>query len=434
METALSNYINANLKDIVSNKAQSRKFKGVLTKMHDLGYGLFESLEEHKDKAPIWESLLSDDPKVRAAMAKIIVENEPDQVSLADNIAQAPGKESRQLQPVGIIRLKDGKYDVNYGMRRCISLALNYARSGGKAPCTVEAKVLPAVKEPDAKLRALDENDRRLNESPIELALVYRDLKDGGMSVEDIAKRRKMSKQNIHNYIKLLDPKLEDKWDAIHSGSLSIDRALKLLRKRKGEPEEGGEEGGREEGTGTREKRARLPGTKGIEKIYNAKKKPKNMNAKEWEHWTNEHVRRFLAYMLKFKFVPFVAKTEDEGEDKSEAEAEKSAPKKPSASTAKAMDIAEKDLATKPYKFTIARAVAILEAAGKKNAKDLAENQLETSLEAWLPNQVDKWTEEGKTISQVIDNASIVKTVERIMELRKTGKLLVRITDTPTTA
>src|SRR6185369_4056130 len=136
-----------------------------------LGHGLFEKIEA--DKEPIWQSLLSDDKEVRFQAKSLVEQNESSIVETANSIA-AKG----QLQPVGVVDLGDGTYDVIFGMQRCIARAFNFA--DGKGPATVEARVYPKSVLKDKltlKLRSRDENRVRKEESPIDRAMYYKELK-----------------------------------------------------------------------------------------------------------------------------------------------------------------------------------------------------------------------------------------------------------------
>lgn len=349
------------LDEIVSNEYQSRGM-GVLSRLKLLGYGLFEKASLDADKKSVIEMLRSDKPEDRKEAAKLIELHEPSVASRAESIA-AYG----QLEPIGVRKVKDG-YDVVFGMKRVIAMLYNRAKNP-KAPAVIEAKVYEGKATPvDLKLMALEENDRD-DESPIDLAMTYDWLrKDGKLDFPEIAKRRRISHQTVRNYVQLLDPKIEDKRQEIHEGTYSVGRALELLKKRKSNPKEGDS---RAPGTG-KDNRHRLPSVKNIQKILEAKEKPKQVADKHWEFYTDDKVRQFLCTVLGFKFKPYVRELATEptnGEAKPAAKA-KTAAAKPAAEGKRPV-----------IQITRDRADKLLIALGKMDARTWDDAKVKEKLE-----------------------------------------------------
>ncbi len=294
------------LVDIVSNEAQSRGM-GVLSRLQDMGFGIFEQASDDKAKKPIWELLASEAPEDRKHAVALIEDNEPELIKAAES-----QRKSGQIQPIGVRRL-DGGLDVIYGMRRALARMFNFAKYGNKVSDTVKANVYDQdFTVRDLKLMAYEENDNRLDESPIDRAIFYKSLMDNeGLDGNEVGKMINMSGQHVRDYVKLLHKKLENKRMAIHLRQLGVEPALKLLKKL-----QGGTDANR---NSTEGKRDRLPGSKGLIKLYNLKEKPKDMDAVEWNLWTSSDVRQLLALRLSLTYsewTPAPPKTESNGEEK----------------------------------------------------------------------------------------------------------------------
>jgi ParB/RepB/Spo0J family partition protein len=291
------------LKDISDNSAQSRGM-GALGNLQSLGWGLFEKIAAEPDRLPLWNMLLSEDSTVRAQACGLIVEHECGTEENPGIIAAAASqKEKGQLQPIVVVKLKDGTYDVQYGMQRAIARAYNWAMDPTKFPRTVLARIVPAEvmgKPAEARWKARDENRVRRAESPIDRALFFQEMKkEYGMSEKEIAEREDRSTQHIKDLLSLLDKRLETWRTAFHNGEKSVDWGVKKLRSLK-------------EGTTPTEndpsstkQRKRFPSVKSIQTAYSTGKKPKKMDDDLWEFYKDETVRKFIAKSLGFKFQPY---------------------------------------------------------------------------------------------------------------------------------
>lgn len=276
------------LKDIVSNISQTRGM-GALPNLVAVGTGLFEKISLDVDKEPLWPMFWTGSAETEVAK-QLLTDHEPTVVQLAKGMST-----STQLQPIGV-REVDGGWDVIFGMQRAVAAAFN-----GEA--TIEAKVFTTEGEWDEAgllLMGLSENNDRRDESPIDRAITYQRLKKLGLKSKDIAEQTGLSRVLIDNYVRLLSPKLEDKKQAIHSGEMSVDRALKLLSKREGTAPGPAD---KEDTTGGPE-RKKLPSAKKFERYYVATKKPKELTSKQWEVIRTPEVRQLLSMFLGFKFTP----------------------------------------------------------------------------------------------------------------------------------
>lgn len=366
-----TNAVVLQLKSLVANTAQSRGM-GALPTLQAMGYGLFEKLEEHEDKEPIWSMLMSPKAEIRKEAAELIAQNEGHILDKAESL------EAGQLQNIVVVEVKGkpGCYDVVAGMLRCISLAYLHAVDP-KAPATVEAKIMPYKKPVDLLFMSLDENNNRKDESPIDKALTYKRLKEEhGVKPDDIGKRQGKSGQSIRDHLKLLDPALDDKRMAIHNGTMTIDKALKLLRSRKNT---GGDDTESTKETG---KRARMHSVKKLAAAYGAKKKPDWMEQKEWEMVIKEDVRKWLAWALKLKYKPFT------GEVLSEE------PEEPEAAKPK----------VKPFGLIIPRSMAdkLLSALGK-DSTDWTDEVVKEKLEGIVNLVEDGQTLEDEKLNGILE-------------------------------
>lgn len=364
------------LDKIEANTAQSRGM-GALSSLQQMGHGLFEKIEQ--DKEPIWPMLISTDADKRRQVVELITENETSVFGTAESL-----KEHGQLQPIGVVQQKDGSYDVVYGMQRAVAAAFNWAREPDKYPKKVEAKIMPESANKDElalKLRSRAENRVRKAESPIDKAYFYKELKrEFKLTEAQIAEREDCGPQHIKDILSMLDPKLEDKRVAIHTGEMGVDPALKLLRRRR----EGGET---TEKSGDGRQRARFPSVKVISNAYATGVKPKKMDDELWEFYKDEKVRRFIAKSLGFKFKPYV---------------------EPAAKAAKANKAAESsgtNGAAKKRTFKIARSLAnkLLICLGQTNAATWTDAQAKAKLESITNLAEEGQKVEGKVTQELLD-------------------------------
>lgn len=350
------------LQNIVSNTAQSRGM-GALPTLHQMGYGLFEELPEHGDKMPIWKMLMSTQPAERKVACQLIVENEGHIIDKAESMLGG-----KQLQNIVVTETTKGKYDVIAGMLRCIALAYNYAMDV-KEPRLVSAKLMGKMKPVEMIFMALDENNNREDEGPIDKAITYKRLsKEFNIKTDEIGKRQGRSGQSIRDHIKLLDPLLSDKVNDINNRKMTIDAALKRLAKLKGT----GDAAEKEEGAG---ERARMHSVKKLIAAFGAKKKPEWMDQKEWEMFVKEDVRKWLAKRLALKYKEF--KGELVSEEPEEAE-DKPAPKP------KATKAESNGTAAGQFKIGVPRglAVKLLTALVVEGAAEMTDETLKAKLES----------------------------------------------------
>lgn len=309
------------LTNIVSNTSQTRK-TGVLSRMQQLGYFMFESsvpvptkpkkgkkkkaedTEEVAVKGYIWPALTGDDDDEKAKIVDLINDNEPDFVAFAIGI-QTTG----QLQPCGGRYVEvDGeqKVDLMYGMRRGLAVAYNHAR---KPSCPDEVRVEiynTELTEGQCLLLALKENKDRREENPIDLALSYQELMEREkLSAGALARQLGVSDETIYRHLKLLDPLLDHRRDDIIKETLKIDPALKLLAKLKEDPDA---KATRETNGG--ETRNKLPSIKVIVSCLEGKF-PKKMPEEEREYFKSDDVRRFLCHYTGVEFTEYTEPEEE---------------------------------------------------------------------------------------------------------------------------
>lgn len=351
----VSNVKAIHLKQIVANTAQSRGM-GALPTLNGMGYGLFDKLPEHEDKEPIWDMLMSPKAEIRKEAVELLQAHEGHIIDKAESI-----QETGQLQNVVAVegKTQPNTFDIVAGMLRCVAIAYLHA-SDPKFPDTVEVKVLPRPKKDvDLIFMSLDENNNRKDESPIDRAVTYQRLKEEHkVKPDDIGKRQGRSGQSIRDHLKLLNPLLDDKRMAIHNGDLSVDAALKLLRKREG-GDDSGDDSEKDKG-----KRARMHSVKKLTNAYRAKQKPEWMTQKEWEMFIASDVRKWLAFNLKLKFSEFAGEVLTEVSEEEE-------PKTKAKPKGKASFV---------YKLPRSLAVKLLAALGQ-NAEGWDDAKLKSKLE-----------------------------------------------------
>jgi len=144
---------------------------------------------------------------------------EEDLASLADSI-QRHGV----LQPVVVRRARAGAerpYELIVGERRW--------RASQRAGRTTLPATIQDV-APDALLElALVENVQRADLNPIELALAFRALADGGLTQEQVGQRVGLDRSSVANHLRLLELPRELQQD-VESGALSAGHAKALLQ------------------------------------------------------------------------------------------------------------------------------------------------------------------------------------------------------------
>jgi ParB family chromosome partitioning protein len=123
------------------------------------------------------------------------------------------------LQPV-VVRERDGDYELVVGERRWRA-----ARLAGR-------RTLPAVVKdvatPDLLELALVENVQRHDLNPIELALAFRTLVDGGATQEQVGERLGLDRSTVANHLRMLELPRELQAD-VEEGTLSAGHAKALL-------------------------------------------------------------------------------------------------------------------------------------------------------------------------------------------------------------
>ena len=374
---------------IVANTAQSRG-TGVLPTLLDLGYGIFQTMEDHDDKKPLWDMLLSPEKEDREKAIELIEEHEPDLVSLEKSIGIV------QLQAIGVYQREPDEFDVIYGMRRALAHALRCARTGKVVE--IEAKAFDFETEPteaQLKLLALRENKDRKAENPIDLAITFKALVDSGMTPDQVGEslgengEDQRSGQYVRNYIKLLHKKLDDKRMQIQTGRLKIDPALTLLASRLDKTKNSAE--GRGAGKGA--PRHRLQGTNTLIKLYDAPKKPSSIDDVEWELFIAPDVRKWLAHKLGLRYSewkPAPEKVKEEKKDKA------------------------KSKGGKVVEIKFERAVELLICLGKTNARTMSLEDLSKTL-----SNIHSVAEEDMNVGE--ESSSLQKLLVKLHNWYKDG-------------
>ncbi len=372
------------LQQIVANSSQSRGM-GVMPALKNMGYGVFEKIVPEKEC--IWNMLWSDKPEVAKEALDLIEAEEKKLWEFAASLAK-----TGQMQAIGVVETEEeGSYDVIYGMRRTLAMAINYVKDSKAEPDCVEARILQGnMDEVESRVLALKENNDREDESPIEQAMNFNWLqKKKGLTPQQIASRIGRSDQHVRNLVKLLDKKLLDKQMDIHTRKLSVDAALKLLEKRRTNPDSNGDDkNGEKERTGP-------PKAKLLQKYYEAAEKPEALSDKEWDLMQVPDVRELLAIWLDRKFTTF-----EEVQEAAEA-AKKLKLEEDAKATKKALVIKKE------------RAYQLLIALGKTNARTWGDDVLKEKLEnpAGISDSKD----------QVLENASLTKLLEKVWEAYENG-------------
>jgi ParB family chromosome partitioning protein len=124
------------------------------------------------------------------------------------------------LQPVVVRESPDG-YELVVGERRW--------RAAGLAGLTTIPAMVKDVASPELLEMALVENVQRRDLNPIELALAFRALCDGGATQEKVGERVGLDRSTIANHLRLLDLPRELQQE-VESGVLSAGHAKALLQ------------------------------------------------------------------------------------------------------------------------------------------------------------------------------------------------------------
>jgi ParB family chromosome partitioning protein len=125
------------------------------------------------------------------------------------------------LQPVVVRERGDGGYELVVGERRWRA-----ARLAGRR--TIPA-VVKDVAAPDLLELALVENVQRHDLNPIELALAFRALLDGGATQEEVGRRVGFDRSSVANHLRMLELPRELQAD-VEDGRLSTGHAKALLQ------------------------------------------------------------------------------------------------------------------------------------------------------------------------------------------------------------
>jgi hypothetical protein len=296
--TKADNHFVLDLRQVRANTYQPRR-NGAIPALNAAGYGLFEKLNGHEGKMPLWEMLTSNKPELWALAVGLIDEHEPEIKELADSIAGCT-----QLHNVGIVPVDESDsnngYDVVYGMIRCLARAYNHGRSGGELPLTVKAEIAQDIMDPnDLRSLPLQEKRGQRSESLIDEAKQIQFLKRNGMTIPQIADKLGTNQHIIRNRLKLLRLTLEEQ-HRVHVGKLGMVNANKLVDQRdQGTAAEG------ETALDKRENRKHMPTLKQAEAIYAATEMPMEMSDNEWSLWITDDVRRFVALYLGVEFTRF---------------------------------------------------------------------------------------------------------------------------------
>ena len=124
------------------------------------------------------------------------------------------------LQPV-VVRERDGGYELVVGERRWRA-----SRLAGRE--TLPA-VVKDVASPDLLELALVENVQRHDLNPIELALAFRALAEGGATQEEVGRRLGVDRSTVANHLRLLELPRELQAD-VEEGALTAGHAKALLQ------------------------------------------------------------------------------------------------------------------------------------------------------------------------------------------------------------
>jgi ParB family chromosome partitioning protein len=134
--------------------------------------------------------------------------------ALADSI-----RENGVLQPV-VVRRAGDRYELVVGERRWRA-----SREAGRSRIPA---VVADVDAPDLLELALVENVQRRDLNPIELALAFRALSDGGATQEEIGERVGLDRSTVANHLRLLELGRELQED-VEQGRLGVGHAKALL-------------------------------------------------------------------------------------------------------------------------------------------------------------------------------------------------------------
>jgi DNA-binding transcriptional MerR regulator len=296
-QSKVESLIVLDLRQVRANTYQSTR-RGVVPALTAVGFGLFEKLEGHEDKEPLWVMLTRNKPESWALGVALLDTHEPEIKELADSIAG-----STQLHNVGIVPVDESDsnkgYDVVYGMMRCLACAYNHCRSGGVLPLTVKAEIAQDITDPNDLLCAPEPNRRHRSESLIDEAKQIQFLKQHGMTIPQIAEKLDTNQQNVRNRLKLLRLMPEEQL-RVHIGMLGMVNANKLVDQR-----DNGTAAEVETVRSIPERHRRMPNFERAKSIYTATEKPKDLTDYEWSLWITSDVRRFIAFYLGVESASF---------------------------------------------------------------------------------------------------------------------------------
>ncbi len=146
---------------------------------------------------------------------------QPRRVFAAEQLEQLADSIRRHgvLQPV-VVRAAGDRYELVVGERRWRASQV----AGRRTIPAVIAEVAPQ----DRLELALVENVQRHDLNPIELALAFRALADGGATQEEIGQRVSLDRSTVANHLRLLDLPRDLQGD-VESGRLTLGHAKALL-------------------------------------------------------------------------------------------------------------------------------------------------------------------------------------------------------------
>lgn len=290
--------VEVDLHNVVSNKSNRRAPSPALAAA---GYGVFEVLTDEQAaqagvKGDDWKQLptlislaLSDDPVKQAEFIGLIDQYESESTD-GPSITElaADMMTNGQLQNIGVACVDEGQYDIVFGCRRALARAYTHAKTAGKIPARLLSDVIE-VKKGQGIYTAWSENFMRRNPSPMEQARFFKELKQQGMKINDIAESCNLDHQVVRLRLKLnqLKPEQQEK---VHTGKLGVVKALKIL------------EGKAAPDAEKPENRRRMPSLKQAEAIY-GDLDGKGEVIKEFHgKQVTEEVRIWLAKLLQIKY------------------------------------------------------------------------------------------------------------------------------------
>ena len=345
--------VSVDVRSIVSNMEQPRG-RGVLAGLMAAGWKCFPNDSIHgkaKVKGSVIEELVSDVPERQAAMLNQIVtsENSTDSDSIFGMVNSL--EQNGQLQAIRIRsaigeneKEIDGEFNVIFGARRAIARAVQYAMScvfkgedGVFRPCAEGEKsnytglsvgkhattdglpLLEAEMAQDAELQgclmaALAENQARKNQSPIDEAIFFRQMKAAGIPVKEIALRfygpaaKEINKDQLVTQRLTLLRLTPEEQERVHLGKLGIVAALGVIKAREANKKGSDATPADKPGQG---ERAKMPSVAQAKELFYALEKVELSEevkerfgkAKVWDLTRNESVRQFIAVCTGEKYL-----------------------------------------------------------------------------------------------------------------------------------